>query len=90
MKTILANQLNSEFINALNEIRQDPLFIELSGKKFVVLKAEEYQEWRETAYLLSSSKNSEILRKSLEESADECRDLKDVLSELGSETHTSG
>jgi len=84
MRTILENQLNPEFVEALNGVGQEALFIELHGKKFVVLKAEEYQEWRETAYLLSSSKNSEILQESLEEPVNECRDLKDIIRELES------
>ena len=41
-------------------------------------------EWCETGYLLSSSKNAEILQKSLEEPVDECRDLEDILIELES------
>ncbi len=42
MRTILENQLNSEFVEALNGVGQEALFIELHGKKFVVLKAEAY------------------------------------------------
>jgi len=90
MGTIFENQLNQEIIEALNEKGQEPLFIELYGKKFVVLRAEEYQGWRETEYLLSSSKNSRILQKSLEEPLEKCKNLEDVLGELESQTHPSG
>ena len=84
MRTIFENQLNQEIIEALNEEGQEPLLIELYGKKFVVLRAEEYQGWRETEYLLSSSKNSRILQKSLEEPLEKCKNLEDVLGELES------
>ncbi len=84
MKTIFENQLNQEVIEALDKTGQEPLFIELYGKKFVVLRAETYQGLCETAYLLSSSKNSEILQESLEEPLEKCKDLEDVLGELES------
>ncbi len=48
------------------------------------ISEEDCRGWRETVYLLSSSKNSEVLQKALEEPLDECRDLKDVLDELDS------
>jgi len=79
MKTILKEQLTQEFIHALDELSraaQESLLIDLHGKKFVVVKEKEYQGWLETAYLLSSSKNAEILKKALDEPPDECRELK--------------
>lgn len=87
MKTILKEQLTQELIHALDELNQADqkcLLIDLYGKKFVVVEEKEYQGWLETAYLLSSSKNAEILKKALDEPLDECRELKDVLTELDS------
>ncbi|MCP4347927.1 MAG: hypothetical protein GY795_20685 [Desulfobacterales bacterium] len=59
MKTITENQLSRDFIEALDDLSkaaQEPLLIDLHGKKFVVLKEEEYRKF-ETGYLHSSSKN---------------------------------
>jgi len=60
----------------------------ISAKKFtpefpdtlVVLK--EDRGWHETAYLLSSLKNSEVLQKALDEPLDNCKEFKDVVREL--------
>ncbi len=85
MKTISKKQLSNEFLDALDELYKtggESLMINLHGQKFVVLKEKDYRVWRETAYLLSSSKNSEILQEALEEPLEKCKDLKDVLKEL--------
>ena len=87
MKTIAVRQLSQEVLDALDELDrtgEEPFLINSRGHKFVVLREEDYRGWRETAHLLYSSKNSEVLQKALEESLDECRDLKDVLEELDS------
>lgn len=87
MKTVTAKQLNQDVIETLNELDKTgeiAILVDIHGHKFVVLKEEDYKGWRETAYLLSSSKNSEILQKSLEEPLDKCKDLKNVLRELDS------
>ncbi len=85
MKVISAKQLNQEVLDALDELDktgEEPILISSRGQKFVVMKEENYRGWRETAYLLSSLKNSEVLQKALEEPLDKCRDLEDVLKEL--------
>jgi len=85
MKTIIEYQLGSELINALDELGKsdtETLFIHLHGQKFAVLREEDYRGWKETAYLLSSSKNAEILHQALNEPLDECKDLTDILNEL--------
>ena len=87
MKTISEKCLNNEFIDALedlNRLGEELILIDLHGRKFVILKEEDYRGWRETAYLLSSSKNSEVLQKAIEEPLNKCRNLKDVLDELDS------
>ncbi len=82
MKTLVERQLSSDFINALNELVhrkvEEPLLLNVYGQKFVVLREEDYRGWNETAYLLSSSKNAEILRNALDEPLEECKDLSDV------------
>jgi len=87
MKTIFAEQLNKQVINVLDDLERsgkEPILINSRGQRFVVLKEEDYCGWRETAYLLSSSKNSKILQEALAEPFEKCRDLKDVLNELES------
>ena len=73
MKTISAEQLTPEVLSALDELDrtgEEPILINSRGQKFVVLKEEDYRGWHETAYLLSSLKNSEVLQKGLEEPLD--------------------
>jgi PHD/YefM family antitoxin component YafN of YafNO toxin-antitoxin module len=83
MIAISQQQLGGEFVNALDGLTmQETLLIDLNGKKFVVLKEEDYQGWLETVYLLSSSKNAQVLQNAMEQPLSECRDLKDVLREL--------
>lgn len=82
MKTISANQLNQDVLDKLDKTGEEALLVDSHGHKFVVLKEEDYLGWLETAYLFSSSKNSEILNKALDEPLDECKDYKDVLEEL--------
>lgn len=87
MKTLSRKQLGTELVEALDELektKDESLLIDVHGNKFVVLKEEDYQGWRETAYLLSSSKNSKVLQKALEEPLEECTDLKDAINELDS------
>lgn len=87
MKTISEKQLGSEFLDALeglNKMEEESLLINLHGQKFVVLKEDDYRGWRETSYLLSSSKNSELLSEALEEPLGKCTDLKDVLKKMDS------
>lgn len=88
MKTLVEKQLSSDFINVLKELKE-PLLLEVYGRKFVVLREEDYRGWNETAYLLSSAKNAELLRNALDEPLEECRDLDNVLKELESETLSS-
>lgn len=86
MITLSQKQLSGDFVNALDGLSgHEALIIELKGKKFFVLKEEDYRGWHETAYLLSSSKNAQFLQKAIEEPLNECRDLKDVLRELDSQ-----
>ena len=87
MNTIFAEQLNIQILNALDDLERgekEPILINSRGQRFVVLKEKDYFSGRETAYLLSSSKNSKILQETLAEPLKKCRDLKDVLNELGS------
>jgi prevent-host-death family protein len=87
MKTIFAKQLTPEVLDALDALDrtgEEPILINSRGRKFVVLKEEDYRGWNETAYLLSSSENSEVLQKALEEPLDKCKDIKDVLKKLDS------
>jgi PHD/YefM family antitoxin component YafN of YafNO toxin-antitoxin module len=87
MKTLIEQQLSRDFIDALDELNETPeysLLIHIHGQEFVVLKAEDYQSWQETAYLLSSSKNAECLHSALAEPLDNCKDLTDVLKDLDS------
>jgi hypothetical protein len=44
MKTIAERQLSPELVRALNEAEYEPLIIEVSGKRFVVLKESERSE----------------------------------------------
>jgi len=60
MKAILKEQLSQELIQALDNLNQtdeEYLLIELCGKRFVVVKEEDYQERLEITYQ-SSSQNS--------------------------------
>ncbi|MFA4835721.1 MAG: hypothetical protein WC749_06625 [Dehalococcoidia bacterium] len=86
MKTIFAEQLSCEVLEALDDLAgkgaDESILINLEGKRFVILKEEEYRGWLETAYLLSSAKNSQILQEALTEPLDKCRDLKDILNEM--------
>jgi len=85
MKPIFAEQLNKQVLNALDSLERsgkEPILINSRGQRFVVLKEKDYRGWRETAYLLSSSKNSKILQEAIAEPLEKCRDLKDVLNEL--------
>lgn len=84
MKTITEKQINHTLLNALKglSMEEELLQIDVNGQKFVVLKEEDYRGWRETAYLLSSSKNATVLQNAIQEPINECRDLKGVLNEL--------
>ncbi|MGR3179162.1 MAG: type II toxin-antitoxin system Phd/YefM family antitoxin [Candidatus Anammoxibacter sp.] len=85
MKTLSAKQIGNDLVDALdelNKIEDESILIDLHGNKFVVLKEEDYQGWNETAYLLSSPKNSAILQNALKEPLDECTNLKDAINEL--------
>jgi len=85
MREISARQLSQEVLDALDELGrtgEEPVLIDTRGQKFVIIREEDYRGWRETAYLLSSLKNSEVLQQALEEPLDTCRDLDDVLKEL--------
>lgn len=65
MKTIIEEQLTPEFIKAIDELNQtahEPLFIELHGKKFAVVKEEENQDRRETDYQPSSQNSIRNLK----------------------------
>ncbi|MFH1562101.1 MAG: hypothetical protein ABIF11_01590 [Nitrospirota bacterium] len=87
MKAIFAEQLNNQVLNALDDLERsgkEPILMNSRGQRFVILKEEDYCGWRETAYLLSSSKNSKVLYEALAEPLEKCRDLKDVLNELES------
>ncbi len=87
METIFAKQLNREVLDALNKLDKTKgqiILINADGEKFVILKEEDFQGWRETAYLLSSSKNAKLLKEALEEPLEECKNLEDVLDELDS------
>ncbi|MGR3220818.1 MAG: type II toxin-antitoxin system Phd/YefM family antitoxin [Candidatus Anammoxibacter sp.] len=85
MKTLSAKQIGNELVEALDELNKiddESVLIDLHGNKFVVLKEEDYHGWSETAYLLSSSKNSEVLQNALKEPLEKCTDLKDAINEL--------
>ena len=85
MRTISAQQLGQEVLDALDELHrtgEEPILVDSQGQKFVVVKEEDYRGWRETADLLSYLRNSEVLQQALEEPLDTCRDLDDVLDEL--------
>lgn len=87
METIFAKQLNQEVLDALNKLDKTKgqiVLINTDGEKFVILKEEDFQGWRETAYLLSSSKNAKVLKEALEEPLEECKNLEDILDELDS------
>lgn len=87
MEMIFAEQLNKQVLHVLDDlerIEKEPILINSNGQRFVVLKEKDYCSWRETAYLLSSSKNSKILQKALAEPVEKCRNLKDVFNELES------
>jgi PHD/YefM family antitoxin component YafN of YafNO toxin-antitoxin module len=87
MITINEKHLNNEFLEALEGLKknkEEVIQIDLSGQKYILLKEQDYHGWLETAYLLSSSKNSEILQRAIEEPMVNCRDIKDVLNELES------
>jgi len=63
MNTIVHNQLSHEIIEQLDNLNQNFLRIDLHGKRFVILKEEEYLE------IISSSENrsenlTEFFRKS--------------------------
>jgi len=49
----------------------------------IISKEKDYLSWYETAYLFSSLKNAEILKKALEEPLNECKDLEHIIKELG-------
>ena len=86
MITISSGQLNKTILDALdklNKTEEESIIINSNGEKFVILKEKDYLSWYETAYLLSSLKNAEILKKALEEPLNECKDLEDVIKELG-------
>ena len=87
MNTIFAEQLNKQVLNALANLERsgkESILINLRGQRFVILREEDCRGWRETDYLLSSSKNSEVLREALAEPHEKCRELKDILNELES------
>jgi len=47
MRTVSERQLSQEFIevlNCLNKEQHEPVFIDFQGKKFVVLREDEYQK----------------------------------------------
>ena len=82
MRTISAQQLSQEVLDALDQLGrtgEEPVLVDSRGQKFVVVREEDYRGWRETAYLFSSLKNSEVLQQGLEEPLDTCRDLDDVV-----------
>lgn len=61
MKTISAEQLTPEVLDALDELDrtgEEPILMNSRGQKFVVLREEDYRGWHETAYLLSTASNS--------------------------------
>ena len=58
------------------------ILVNSQGHRFVVMREEDYRNWRETQYLLSSTANARILREAREESLEDSRDLKDVLDDL--------
>ncbi|MCL0065798.1 type II toxin-antitoxin system Phd/YefM family antitoxin [Dehalococcoidia bacterium] len=87
MKTIFAEQLGQEVRRALDDLAgkgEEPILLNSKGQRFVILKEEDYRGWIETAHLLSSPKNSQVLQEALTEPLDRCRDVKDILDELGS------
>lgn len=85
MKTLTQNQLNSDLVKALQEMKKtskEPILIDLAGDRYVVLNERDYRGWLETIHLLSSSKNASILKEAMDEAIDQSRDFKDVLKEL--------
>jgi len=87
MKTIFAEQLGQEVRRALDDLAgkgEEPILLNSKGQRFVILKEGDYRGWIETAHLLSSPKNSQVLQEALTEPLDRCRDVKDILDELES------
>jgi PHD/YefM family antitoxin component YafN of YafNO toxin-antitoxin module len=81
MLNISAQKLDQYIIKALNILgkeKEESILINLNGKKFVIIREEDFKSWNETSFLFSSKKNAEILKKSLKEPIDKCRDLDDI------------
>jgi hypothetical protein len=64
MKTIIETQLDSDFITALEASDQEPLLIEVHGKKFIVLKKEDDSEQSEIPPLSGNDFLTDFFRKS--------------------------
>ena len=87
MKTIFAEQLGQEVRRALDDLAgkgEEPILLNSKGQRFVILKEGDYRGWIETAHLLSSPENSQVLQEALTEPLNRCRDVKDILDELES------
>jgi len=59
MLTISLKQLSPDFLNAVDKLEQTNqkmLFMEISGKKFVLLKQDDFSE-----YLLKNTENQKVL-----------------------------
>jgi len=86
MRTLVATDLQPQIKQFLDEVtgyKEVPLLVNSKGKKFVIIPEEDFRGWNETAYLLSSKKNVRVLKQALNQPLSECRDLKDVLNDLG-------
>ena len=86
MKTLIASELQApvkQFLDEVTRYKETPLLVNSRGKKFVIIPEEDFRSWNETAYLLSSKKNVRVLKQALNQPLSECRDLKDVLNDLG-------
>jgi len=85
MKTITSRQLSPAMLDALDALdlrKTNHININARKHRFVVLKKEDYDSWVETSFLLSSSKNAEVLKKSLHTPLSKCKDYKDVIKNM--------
>lgn len=86
METVVTNRLSPDALaGVLESVRQTGQSLALvnsSGHRFVVMPEEDYRGWQETNYLLSSSRNTRVLREARAEAPDRARNLQDVLADL--------
>jgi PHD/YefM family antitoxin component YafN of YafNO toxin-antitoxin module len=90
MKNLSVENFNQPVVIALENLhksKEGSILLNFKGKRFIIMNEEDFQGWYETAYLLSSLKNKKILKKSIEEPIERCKDLNGILKKLENKTN---